>query len=83
MLDVRDGPLGFTGNQTILYNEAAMPQNHENDQTEKQYLIKVRFPVVGKTYRNGNFSGRDGQTFTIHGKASSLSNYSAVLEFVS
>ena len=54
MLDVRDGPLGFTGNQTILYNEAAMPQNHENDQTEKQYLIKVSYHALNVIH-NGHF----------------------------
>lgn len=54
MLDVRDGPLGFTGNQTILYNEAAMPQNHENDQTEKQYLIKVSYHALNAIH-NGHF----------------------------
>jgi len=54
VLDVRDGPLGFTGNQTILYNEAAMPQNHENDQTEKQYLIKVSYHTLNVIH-NGHF----------------------------
>ena len=54
MLDVRDGPLGFTGNQTILYNEAAMPQNHENDLTEKQYLIKVSY-LACSIIHNGDF----------------------------
>ena len=59
-----------------------MPQNHENDQTEKQYLIKVSHFSWNRNHNN-DFSGRVGQTFTIHGKVSSLSNSSDVLVFVS
>ena len=41
VLDVRDGPVGFVGNQTIIYSDAVMPEITEGQQTEKQYLIKV------------------------------------------
>ena len=41
VLDVRKGPVGFVGNQTIVYNSAEMPEITEETQTEKQYLIKV------------------------------------------
>ena len=40
VLDSRDGPVGFVGNQTILYNDAAMPPIQDGDHSERQYLIK-------------------------------------------
>ena len=40
VFDVRDGPVGFTGNQTILYNDNLKRTFSSEDPTEKQYLIK-------------------------------------------
>ena len=40
VLDVRDGPVGFTGNQTILYNDNLQRTVSTDEPTEKQYLIK-------------------------------------------
>ena len=43
VLDSRDGPVGFTGDQTIAYNEDEQKKEYlaEYDgETEKQYLIK-------------------------------------------
>ena len=40
VLDSRDGPVGFVGNQTILYNDAQMPPIADGDHSERQYLIK-------------------------------------------
>ena len=46
VLDSRDGPVGLTGNQTILYNDTAQSQRDANatptrdEPTERQYLIK-------------------------------------------
>ena len=40
VLDQRDGPIGFTGNQTILYNNDLKRTFSTDEPTEKQYLIK-------------------------------------------
>ena len=40
VLDMRDGPIGFTGNQTILYNNDLKRTFSTDEPTEKQYLIK-------------------------------------------
>ena len=46
VLDVRDGPAGFVGNQTIIYSEAKVPEILDGQQTEKQYLIKVSRDIL-------------------------------------
>ena len=41
VLDSRDGPVGFVGNQTILYNDAGLPALREGEETERQVWLKI------------------------------------------